>query len=458
MGLGIFDSRMDVKRKMIKIEKTVAEFLDDEVKKFSIHVLKERALPNVIDGFKPSQRKIIFTTQRVATSFMKTSSLSGYVSPIGGYDKGDGSIPPTIVKMVQDYVGANNVPFLEGDGSFGGRFIPDGASAPRYTKTRLHKSFNQIFKDKEILKYTEVEGETHEPDYFLPIIPTLLLNGISGIAVGFACEFQPYNIKDIKKNIQSYLKGIKMVLMKPYFKGFKGTVVLEDEKFVMYGVVENINTTKFRISEIPTGNDYSREKYINKLNKLIDKGLIKDFTDGCNKNGFDFEIICSREQTAKLNQMDSIDRLKFFKLRKVLNENLNAISENNELLIFKDVNEIIKYFVDFRLKTLTERKSFKIKSLTEELSITSAKIKFIMAVWHGDINLEGFGSKKAIIDFLKSEGHKQHTEILVDIPIYKLTSEESEELIIKSVDIHHEIKYYKSITENELFEKDLEGI
>jgi DNA topoisomerase-2 len=112
------------------------------------------------------------------------------------------------------------------------------AGAARYIGTKLNHNFRLIYKDFELLEYKEEEGESIEPKYFLPIIPTILLNGSSGIAVGFASNVLNRNIIDASiktingKNIQS---------IKPHLNGFTGEFIQDTEnskRWIIRGVYE----------------------------------------------------------------------------------------------------------------------------------------------------------------------------------------------------------------------------
>ena len=444
---------------MTNTKKTIERFLDEEVKEYSISVIKDRALPCVIDGFKPSQRKIIFTAIKVAArKLMKTSSFAGYVSPIAGYDKGDQQLPDTIARMVQDFPGSNNIPFLEGEGTFGSRFLPKGWSAPRYTHVKLSENFNELFTDFDILTYTEQGGEgTFEPDYYIPILPSLLLNGPSGIAVGFACEFQPYAKDEIERLVRNLLTSKKHLMsgqLVPYFKGFKGSVEWDGGigKYVQFGKVRREAKRKkvtYVVEEIPTG--ISREKYIALLDAMVDKGIINDYEDECNgKVGFKFVLKVSLEQEVELEKHSLY---KVLGLQKTLNMNMNCISEDNRLLQFNEPEEIVEYFVKFRLKFLSKRKAHKIAVLTEEIELISGKIKFISEVRADKIKLK-FASRADMRKALEKRGYKYITQIM-EIPVYNITAEHISKLTDDMESAMVELEYYQKITEKKLYLEDL---
>lgn len=439
------------------MEKTIDDFLNEEVKEHSIAVIKERALPCVIDGLKPSQRKILFTARKVAISYMKTSSLAGYVSPIGGYDKGDASLGPTITHLIQSFPGANNIPFLEGSGTFGSRFIPDGAAAPRYTKTKIHSNFKLHFMDGDLLEYDVVDNETFEPKYFLPILPTILLNPILGIATGWKCEFQPYEPYDIRKYIERILKGKKRTLatLVPHFKGFKGSVlcVVVDGKneFFTRGIINRTEKKNLLITEIPLG--ISREKYLEHLNSMIDKGKIKDYTDKCNKEGFKFEIALSKDQNERYGD-DFHLMVVDFKLSKRLLQHLNCITEDNKLKVFETPEEIIEYFVKFRLKLLTKRKKKIIQESKDRIEYLIQKIKFILYMSHG-IDFSSIKNKKDLEERLL---HFSHAAKLVELPLHSLNREEINKCKSEIKELEERIEYYKTVTETELYLKDLKQL
>ena len=129
---------------------------------------------------------------------MKVSQFAGKAAELIAYHHGDTSMISTIIGLAQDYPGTNNYPLLEKHGQFGSRLSGE-AAAPRYINTRLHKNWDRFFKpeDQQIVEYLYDDGEMIEPKYFIPVIPTILLNGCDGVGNGFKSSILNYEIQDI---------------------------------------------------------------------------------------------------------------------------------------------------------------------------------------------------------------------------------------------------------------------
>ena len=222
------------------VEKTISEFLSSEYKEFAMYVIEGRAIPSVIDGFKPTQRKIIHISNQTwktgSEKTLKVFQLSGKVASDCYYHHGDASLSNAIITMAQRF--KNNAPLLEEDGQFGSLRSPQ-AGAPRYIGTKLSENFKLSYKDFELLEYKEEEGELIEPHYFLPIIPTILLNGSSGIAVGFYSNILNRDIRDIIDSCTKVLAGKKQSLIKPSLNEFTGEFIQDKENSKR--IVINVN-------------------------------------------------------------------------------------------------------------------------------------------------------------------------------------------------------------------------
>lgn len=142
-----------------------------------------RSIPHILDGFKPSQRKVLFGCfLRNLKSEMKVAQLCGYVGEKSAYHHGEASLQGTIVNMAQDFVGSNNINLLTPSGQFGTRRMggKDNASA-RYIFTKLEQITRMIFHpdDDELLNYLNDDGQSIEPVSYMPVIPMILVNGVS---------------------------------------------------------------------------------------------------------------------------------------------------------------------------------------------------------------------------------------------------------------------------------------
>ena len=194
---------------MIKAElKSVSQFLDQDYAAYGMYTLENRAIPSVIDGFKPTQRKIIFIADKVWKGSndkpLKIFQLGGRIAADAHYHHGDGSLNGAIIGMAQSF--KNSLPLLDEVGQFGSLRSPE-AGAPRYISTKLTPNFRLLYKDFELLTSQIEEGNEIEPKYFLPIIPTVLLNGSSGIAVGFATNILNRNPAQLIEACTKVLDG-----------------------------------------------------------------------------------------------------------------------------------------------------------------------------------------------------------------------------------------------------------
>lgn len=186
-------------------ELTFSDFVNKELVQFSRYD-NERSIPQLVDGWKVGQRKVLFAVFKKNTKAeLKVAQLSGYVAEQSAYHHGEQSLQQTIVTMAQRFVGSNNLNFLEPIGQFGSR--KEGgkdASAPRYIFTKLAPYTRLVFPeaDDPLLEYLYEEGQKIEPKYYVPVIPTVLVNGSEGIGTGWSSNIPNFNPKDIIENLK----------------------------------------------------------------------------------------------------------------------------------------------------------------------------------------------------------------------------------------------------------------
>ncbi|XP_057418190.1 DNA topoisomerase 2-like [Lotus japonicus] len=203
------------------------DFLQKEFILYSMASVR-RCIPSLIDGQKPSQRKILYGAfKRELFTEIRVDKLIGYVAEHSAYHHDESSLATTLMRMARDYVGSMNINLLMANGQFG-THIQGGKdhASPRYIYTELNPISRFLFPeiDNKLLKYLNEDGISVEPEWYLPIIPLVLVNGVSGIATGWNCSIPCYNPKDIIANIKRFLNDDKLQPMVPWYKGFKGTI------------------------------------------------------------------------------------------------------------------------------------------------------------------------------------------------------------------------------------------
>ena len=409
---------------------TITEYLDNDYKEYAKYVVENRAIPSVIDGLKPTQRKVVFIADKVwkngSEKPYKVFQLTGKIAADAHYHHGDGSLNSAIIGMAQDF--KNSMPLLEGIGQFGSLRSPD-AGAPRYVSTRLHPNFRLLYKDFELLSPRMEEGSQIEPEYFLPIIPTVLLNGSSGIAVGFATNILNRKPIDLIECCLKELSGRKYDDPAPWINGFKGTcnkIEDSDNSWIFRGIYDVKNTTTINITEIPPSITY--EKYDDHLNRLEDEKRISSYDNNC-KSDINYTIKISRSDLSGLQKTGRLDR--FLKMEERQSENFTVLDEFGKLKIFNNATEIIKYFVSFRLKYYQKRKDYLINKISDELSVLSNKARFIKAIIDGKLKINNV-PKSQIVSYLDKNKFDQINgsySYLLSMPIHTLTREKYEELL-----------------------------
>jgi len=420
--------------------KSIENLVNNEFKSYSEYVLYNRAIPSMMDGFKAGQRKIIYTTNRVARNKLnKTASLAGAVISHANFHHGPASLEDAINGLVAGY--NNNISLLDGEGSFGSRLVPDAAAA-RYTFTKLSDNFDKWFTDFDVMPSMQ-DPEDPEPQFYLPLIPWVLVNGIQGISVGFATKIMPYDPKVLLKLVKARLAGknIRGMKLLPKFPDFTGTVERIGSEITVTGKYEVISPTKIRITEVPPV--FTREKYIEHLEKLSSKGKISSYDDQCDENGFQFEIRVRKNPNV----------IPTFALKKVIHENITVIGDDGKLRIYDNPYELIEDFVDARIKFIDNRLKFNIKRDQDSLDLVVEKIKFITEVITGVIDFKG-KNKDQMVNILTKMCYN-NIDTLLKMNMYSLTKDNIDVLKEKEKELNKALKHWNSTSAIKEYTEDL---
>ena len=456
-----------------KTSVTYKEFIDKEFIHFSKYD-NDRSIPNLIDGLKISQRKILFAAfKKKLNSEIKVAQFSGYVSEHSGYHHGEASLNGAIINMAQNYVGSNNINIFEPRGQFGTRIAAGKDSASeRYIFTLLNKITRLIYPtvDDNILNYLSDDGQSVEPIYYVPIIPMVLINGAKGIGTGFSTDIMSYNPLQIINRIELMLKkdiNYKLITIDPYYQGFTGNIEKLDngKKYLITGNYEIINDNKIKINELPIGTwtqDYKEflETLIDSKNKDT---IVKDFNDNSTDIIVNF-IIEFKSGTLKELLDKKIEHglngiHKFLKLYSIQSTtNMHLFNNKEQLKKYNSPEEIIDDYYDTRLEYYKIRKEFLLNKLNSDLKLISNKTRFINDNLNNKIDLRK-KKKDEIISLLNKmkfdDIYNNDYEYLRKMPMDSVCEESIEKMKKEKNEITCSINDLESNSNQDLWLKEL---
>jgi len=511
--LAFGDKQEDARKEWVKVydDKAYIDtnnkevYYDDFINKELIHFSHSdnlRSIPDVCDGLKPSQRKVLYSCfKRNLKQEIKVAQLAGYVSENSGYHHGEASLNGTIINMAQNYCGSNNINLLMPNGQFGSRRLmgKDHAS-PRYIFTELNKITDYIFRkeDEAILEFKIDDGDMVEPYRYYPVIPMVLVNGTEGIGTGYSSNVPLFNPLDIIKNVKLFLDDKKLIKLIPWYKNYNGEIKENKKKdkkkneiiyYNIKGKYEIINENTILIKEIPI--NVSIENYKEKLENFLiiedkkiikkDKQNVKDIkkkdeddlfieeykeiiNKGMDEDTINIQITLKNNVLQKFIKNNLIEKM--FKLESTISINNMHLYENNVITKYNNPNEIIEKYSKIRLEKYEERRKYIIKYLENELEVLFYKKKYIQQVLD-DIIIIKHQKRSAIIDRLIelkypelsiSNGENKSYDYLTGFLLFSLTKEKIEELMNKYDKAKEELEFYKNTTAKDIWLKELKEL
>jgi len=432
-------------------------FINKDLIHFSNRNL-ERSIPHICDGLKESTRKILYAClkRNLYHTEIKVAQLAGNVSEVTAYHHGENSLQEAIIGMAQIFVGTNNINMLQPKGQMGSR-ISGGqdASSPRYIYTLLSKLTKLIFKDEDnfILNYLNEDGLSIEPEYYIPIIPMILVNGGIGIGTGYSTnipQFNPQTIIDIYLNIinkidtdngkiltiediekcSTIINEIDINELIPYYLGFKGDIDKNEKgNYYSKGIYNWINNSTIEITELPIGT--WTENYKEYLEELIinNNKYLKSFENHYTAKNVKFILKINDGMKEEL-EPKILTEFNLTSSKNLSLNNMHLFSEKGCIKKYNNTTEIIKEWAIIRINKYYERKEKQLSILTEEFNILAAKIKFIIDIINGNIIIMNIKIKDIEEQLEKGEYYKcdDSYDYLLKMPISQLTLEKKENL------------------------------
>lgn len=442
-----------------------SDYLLQSSREYAIYVLSHRAIPNVQDGLKNGQRIALWLLRNRAEK-LKTFALSGLMGYERLYVHGEVSANDAIGKLAAPY--NNNVPLIEGLGQFGNRVAPiEGIGAPRYTEVRRSKAAESIlYRDLDLVPLRDnYDGSNKEPIHFLPIIPTVLLNGISGIAVGWSTSILPRSLKGIIQATQDALNGEKTLRgLEPFYEKF--TVKVKNLgpnqwEFSGRAVIEDTSTVK--ITELPPG--VKVENFRKKLIEMEDNDQIVSYTDR-SKDTIDITVRFKRGTLKGWREQEALD---FFGLKDKVTERIVVIDWNGTAVRpYENPEQVVRDFAVWRLGWYTARFKKMVADTSYDLTywlalkaLFDAGFTKKLGTFPNRAALEG--EVTAITTKAKIKLDDTQLDRVVSVPTYRWTKDFENDVIAKITTLQASIKDYQDILKSpdklkEVYKRELDEL
>ena len=443
----------------LKKEVTISDLVNKELVLFSIQD-NIRSIPSLVDGLKPSQRKVLFSCfKRNLRKEIKVAQLAGYVSEQTSYHHGEQSLMDTIINLAQDYPGSNNINLLYPSGQFGTRLMGGkDASSPRYIFTKLSTNINKYFNedDFELLEYLNDDGASIEPKYYVPTLPLILVNGCTGIGTGFSTHVPCFNPEDLSDRLLKLVDDpdYEIEELTPWYRGFTGTIKNVDEnKWVSYGKY-SVSDYVVTITELPVG--VWTEDYKAFLDKLEMEDTIHNYVNNSTEDSVNFVVKIHRSILQKWKEDSTIE--KNLKLMSNINaQNMHMFDEKGEIVKMYCPEEILYNFWIIRTDFHKKRKASLLKKLSHEMKILESRVRFIESIIKDELIV--FRRKKAdIVSQLKKDSYyniSNNFDYLVDMPISTFSEEKIHSLKESFNNKHSEHSRIEKMTIKDFWISDL---
>lgn len=456
-----------------KLEYQSLDFImSDRFGRYSKYIIQQRALPDVRDGLKPVQRRILYSMHTLGLqhnkAFKKSARIVGDV--IGKYHPhGDSSIYEALVRMSQDW--KTNIPLVEMHGNKGS-IDDDPAAAMRYTETRLSKiaslMLNEIDKET-VLFSTNFDDSEEEPVVLPSYLPNLLVNGAKGIASGFAADIPPHNLNEVidasiakiknsnisSEEIQKYIKGPDFPTggiingnkgIKQAFETGSGRVQINSK----YEVISKNKNSIIKITEIPYGVVKAKlVKEIDETRIVNELHSIKEIKDESDRDGISIVIYLQPDADPK-QIMDFL--FKKTELSVYYSYNMVAIVNKAPKLI--GIKGLLNSYISFVKEIKTASTIFELKKATKKLEILIGLIR-VTEISDEVIQTirEATGGKPGVILALqeKLKFTLIQATAISEMRLYRLNRTDAEIYLRDKEELERKIEFYKRLIDDENF-------
>lgn len=448
--------------------------IEDEIKHsyldYAMSVIIGRALPDVRDGLKPVHRRILYAMRELGTDWNKPYKKSARIvgDVIGKYHPhGDAAVYDALVRMAQAF--SMRYTLVDGQGNFGS-VDGDPPAAMRYTEVRQNKLAHEFLTDldKETADFTpNYDSSLEEPSVLPTLVPNLLINGSSGIAVGMACNIPPHNLSEVIDGLiaviddpQTDLQRLLSIIPGPDFPTaglIYGSAGIREAYATGKGLikvrarveVEDVNGDQQRIVIIELPFQVNKARLLERVAELVkQKRLegIRDIRDESDREGMRVAIDLKRDEHAEviLNNLYKLTNMEV-----TFGINMLAIVHNRpELLSLK---EILEHFLAHRRTVVLRRTAFQLRRAEERGHILEG-LKIALENLDAIIELikSAPNPKEARAQLMEQYGlSEKQAQAILDMRLQRLTGLERQKILEEYRDILEEIARLRKILEDE---------
>ncbi len=430
-------------------------------------VIMDRALPDVRDGLKPVQRRILYTMHEMGLypnrKYIKSARVVGDV--MGKYHPhGDAAIYDAMVRLAQDW--NLRYPTVDGQGNFGS-IDGDKAAAHRYTEAKMASITEALLLDidKETVDFKDnYDGTNQEPETLPASVPNLLMNGSTGIAVGMATNIAPHNLNEVVDGLIALIENPKIDIdglmehikgpdfptggvmsaenIKKSFETGRGSIKLRAR--VLFE--ERNNRHSIVVTEIPY--QVNKTSLIQNVAKLVRAGKITDiakYRDESDRQGMRvvFDIKRGAHPEVVLHQL-----YKYTQLQSSFSVNNMVIVNKKPMLL--SLKQMLKYYLDHRIKVYKRRSRFELRKAKERTHILEGylialdRLDEVIALIRA--SKDGATAKKGLMEAFELSGAQ--AQAVLDMRLQRLTGLEREKLLEEYRLLNEEIARLESILKN----------
>lgn len=397
-----------------------------------------------------------------------------------------------MIKMAQNFVGSNNLPLLHPMGQFGTRLQGgNDAASPRYIYTRLSSFSRLIYREEDdaVLDLKKEDGSDVEPVMFVPIIPTILVNGAHGIGTGWSTSIPQYCPLEVIDTVAAAVKGTpsdELPRLDPWYAGFEGRIEMQksgskdkdvDVEYLSHGriAIPKPGGRTVRVTELPIGMWTADFKDL--LDKLCQEGtsdggaLVQNYTESSTESKVDFEVMLTKSGFDQLSSrqgkkpvLEEQTVLKFLKLKsKLLLSNMMAIGRDGVIKRFTDPRQIVADFMGVRRQIYAERKEHQIAQLDVKVLKARNRAKFVDLVASGGLTLAKL-SKTKLESELERMGFQRFDraasgvadyDYLTSMPILSCTSDKLAALKDEVVKLENQLNLLKGLAVEDIWLSEL---